>query len=361
VGTPSPSGVSIAKRSPFEARSPFDTSCRWVKIQRCPIIRGLEPTSTGASGADNEKAVATVHVMNPEPLTLFTKAELVTVYDRGEILRERKLGNPPRGRVDGWIAKVLPPGSHLEVRPAPHGMVEVVDSAYRPFYKKELYALEEAVRVIPGPPAGTRAASAPPMQNVIDALLSLEGTPYLYGGSAPSGSDIQAEALIARGLMRREDLEDPDLAMIMRSAGIDCSGLFNLATDYAFFGDSCHVYEAFGSAARVIEDDEASNAATMAKALRPLDLIVYRGHVIVALGDGRVIQAVGDGINATTFSLETGFPGHPDEKYDRVVIDEAEPILRALLHRQGRRFSSRWRFDESHFMVVGYDGLVSSQ
>ncbi len=303
--------------------------------------------------------MAILPVTNPEPLTLFTKAELVTVYDRDEILRERQLGNPPRGRVDDWIAKVLPAGSDLLVKPALHGMVEVVDSAYRPFYRKELYALEEVVEPVGAPREKAASPPLPPVEKAIETLLGMEGTPYLYGGSAPSGSDLQAEALIARGLMRREDLDDRDLAMIMRSAGIDCSGLFNLATDYAFFGDSRHVYEAFGAATRNLEGPAATQPAAMAAALRPLDLIVYRGHVIVALGDGRVIQAVGDGTNATTFSLETGFDGEPSEKYDRVVIDDAEPILRALLHRQGRTFSHRWRFDDAHFMVVGYAGLVA--
>ncbi|HGY90693.1 MAG TPA: hypothetical protein ENK43_05935 [Planctomycetes bacterium] len=302
-----------------------------------------------------------IHATNPEPLTLFTKAELATIYDREEILRERELGNPPRGRVDDWIAKVLPARSDLEVRPAPHGMVEVTQSAYRPFYKKELYALGEAVEPIPDPSPTAAPPSPPPVNEVLAALLSLEGTRYLYGGSAPSGSDIHAEALIARGLMRREDLADPDLGMIMRSAGIDCSGLFNLSTRYAFFGDSRHVYEAFGASTRHLEGLAATEPEAMSKALEPLDLIVYRGHVIVALGDGRVIQAVGDGTNARTFALETGFDGPPDEKYDRVVIDDAEPILRALVHRQGRTFSADWRFDDAHFMIVAYEGLAATR
>jgi cell wall-associated NlpC family hydrolase len=291
-------------------------------------------------------------VTNPEPLTLLTQRSLVRVYDREEILRQRATGNLPRTRVDQYIAKVLPADSVLAVEDTGEpDVVRVVDCEYRPYFTKDLFALSRLVAPASWPPPFP-PRDAPDPRDVLGRLESLTGTPYLFGGSAPSGSARQGEELLRLGLFLQEDRDDSDLHQLMVSSGIDCSGLLNHTTDYYFFGDSVDVYRRFQEGLMSFPDETANDPEALAVALRPLDLIVFRRHVIIVLENARVIQAVGDGLNAVTFSQETGHRSDPLEKYNRVVIDDAVPILRALLHRQGRRFSPTWRFDEAHLMVV---------
>lgn len=301
------------------------------------------------------RPTATHHATHDEPLTLFRVPELAAVYDRRAILRAREEGRPARQEVDVHIAKVLPRGSLVAATPAAEGVVRVLDSRYRPYYRRPLYAVAEllapAGRAAPGPPP-----PAPPPAMVIERLLGLEGAPYLYGGSAVEGSPAQREALLARGLFDPRDAADPELDRIMTSTGLDCSGLFNVATGYAFFGDTRHLYHRFAAGLREVPPRARRDPAAVAEHLRPLDVLLYRGHMIVALGDDRVIQAVGDGYNARTFCEETGHAGPPLEKYDRVRVDDAEPILRALLIRQGRSIATEWRLDDHHLMIVRYPG-----
>lgn len=295
--------------------------------------------------------MASLPVRTSEPLTLFTSPDLGRIYDRVAMLDDLAHGRLPRQRADRFIAKVLPAGSELVVEPHDDRLCHVVDCAYRPFYRKELYALAELLTPIEHN-AVPRHHDPPPDEQVLAALRAQVGTPYLFGGSAPRGSEAQANALVRAGLFEIDDLGSTQLLQIARSAGIDCSGLFNLATQYSFFGDSKDVYQRFAHG--LVPLPESATAQQVAAVLEPLDIVIFRGHMLIALGDGNVIQAVGDGRNAETFSQATGHPGPPFEKYNRVVIDEAEPILTALLELQGRRCSPDWHLDDEHVMVVRY-------
>ena len=288
---------------------------------------------------------------NPEALTLFTIPTLSQIYHREEILRERDLGGLPRTRADRYFAKVLPPMSPMSVEPAADGIVRIIDCSYRPFYRRELFAIAELLRPVASadlPPT----PALPPVDSVLSSLHEQLGVRYLFGGSAASGSPSQAEALIRRGLFLPEDERDADLQRLLHSQGLDCSGLFNLCSNYHFFGDSKDVYDVFRKGLLSFDASHPPSAGPLSRMLRPLDLIVQRGHVMIVIENQRVIQSVGDGTNATTFSRTTGWSGDPHDKYDRVVIDDLEPILEALLDHQARRLSSRWSLDDAHLMVV---------
>jgi hypothetical protein len=286
-----------------------------------------------------------------EPLTLFTVADVSALYDRAALHADLAATRLPRQRVDRRIAKVLPAGSVLRVDDVTRDVVRVVDCAYRPFFEKELFALNCGLEPAPFGSTWERPA-IPPSERILERLLAFEGVRYLFGGSAPEGSDRQMRWLVESERLLPDDLAQPDLRRLARSAGIDCSGLFNAATEYAFFGDTKDVYSRF--ARSLVRLPGAVDARMLADALEPLDIVLFRGHMLLALGGGRVIQAVGDGVNATTFAAETGHGGPPFTKYDRVVIDSAEPIFNALLQRQGRRFSADWRMDDAHFMIVRF-------
>lgn len=286
-----------------------------------------------------------------EPLTLFTTPDPAALYDRSRLLLEARSGRLPRRLVDRSIAKVLPAGSVLAVEPLARNVVRVVDCAYRPYFEKELFAWDVALLEL-APGSTWDRPSIPPASRVLERLRGFEGVRYLFGGSAPEGSDAQLRHLLAIEAVTPEDLADPDLRRLARSAGIDCSGLFNAATEYAFFGDTKDVYARF--ARGLVKLPGLPDPRRLADALEPLDIVIFRGHLLLAIGDGRVIQAVGDGRNAAAFAAATGHRGKPFEKYDRVVVDAAEPIFDALIAAQGRRYSPDWRLDDDHFMIVRY-------
>ncbi len=291
-------------------------------------------------------------VTNPEPLTLYTTPDLERLYQRAALSAELSAGRLPRLLVDRAIAKVLPRGSVFSVDPFAPGIVRIRECAYRPYFEKDLFAIDSLVVDTERTSDDWRTPQPPSRVAVLARLLSCEGIPYLFGGSAPEGSAAQAAAIIDRGWLEAADLSIPELRQVLLSSGIDCSGLFNLATQYAFFGDSKDVYRAWARSLVRFDAGSAERPEELAAALEPCDIILFRGHMTIALGDGRVIQAVGDGRNAQTFADETGYTGPPWTKYNRVAIDEPAPILRALLHRQGRRYSSDWRLDDQHFMIL---------
>jgi hypothetical protein len=284
-----------------------------------------------------------------EPFTLYTTTDPLALYDRARLLRDVADGRPPRLHVDRAIAKVLPAGSRFTVADESGDVVRIVDCEYRPYFEKELYGLRALLGDADSSPPPPRPRPSPAA--MVESLRALEGTRYLFGGSAPQGSAAQAKLLLERGRFAPADFEHPDLLRLARSSGIDCSGLLNVATAYGFFGDSKDVYARFRDGLLAI-DGSPQDAKTLAAALEPLDVVLFVGHLLIGLGGGKVIQAVGDGRNAGDFARATGFAGRPLEKYDRVVIDDAEPILEALLVLQGRRYSPEWRFDDTHFLIV---------
>ncbi len=292
--------------------------------------------------------------LSREPVTLFTTRDLPRVYDRAAMLLDRAAGRLLRQRVDRNIAKVLPAGSVLRADfRGDDGMAQVTDCAYHPYFRKDLFAIASTLEPLPtgSDPTWSRP-SVPPDARVLERMLALVGVPYLFGGSAPEGSDSQERAVLERGLLELTDMQDGEMRRVARSSGIDCSGLFNVATEYSFFGDTKDVYARFQRGLLRLEG--RPSAADLADALEPLDIVIFEGHMLLGLGDGRVIQAVGDGKNAESFSKATGHVGPPFHKYNRVVVDAAEPIFEALLEIQGRAYSPDWRLDDAHFMVVSY-------
>ena len=119
-------------------------------------------------------------------------------------------------------------------------------------------ATPERTRVLPG------------LAEVQRALLEALGRPYVWGGNLKDGV-----ALIGKLYPRGETL-----------AGVDCSGLLYEATDGYTARNSSHL-TAFGAPVPVA----GLTPEGIAQRLRPLDLIVYKGHVMVVLDRDRIIQS----------------------------------------------------------------------
>ena len=271
---------------------------------------------------------------NPEPLVLFDRERPQEIFDRDGFFELRAKGTLGRKALDTRIHKVLPAWSRFKVantsQPSNH-LVRVEETDYSPFCDHPLHVLPDLVIKATFDHPRHSPARSIDVGMALNRLRSAVDVPYLWGGTSLKGSPRQAEWLVERGFFSASDLEDRELGALVYGRGFDCSGLFNWATEYAFFGDVRHLHGLYD---RVQVHSLTVNGAVAA--LQPLDLIVYPGHVIIALGDGEVIQAVGEGENAEAFAQSTGWSGLPLDKYDRVVIDRADDIFGGLLEVQER-------------------------
>jgi cell wall-associated NlpC family hydrolase len=106
---------------------------------------------------------------------------------------------------------------------------------------------------------------------VQERLLAALGKPYVWGGNLKDGVPLlrefypQAEPLI----------------------GVDCSGLLYEATD-GFTPRNTSALTSFGRAVQVA----GLSPERIAQRLQPLDLIVWKGHVMVVLDGDSIIQSV---------------------------------------------------------------------
>jgi len=119
-------------------------------------------------------------------------------------------------------------------------------------------------------PAPERSRALPGLAEVQRALLAALGTPYVWGGNLRDGVPLLAKLYPGSDAL----------------AGVDCSGLLYQATDGCTPRNS---FDLIGFGAPVPVAGLSPRA--IAHKLRPLDLIVWKGHVMVLLDRESVIQS----------------------------------------------------------------------
>jgi hypothetical protein len=133
----------------------------------------------------------------------------------------------------------------------------------------------------------SRGPSLPPREEIVSALRASVGSSYVWGGNVRSGVPELAEWFY-KGI-REDDKQRLTLA------GLDCSGLLYHATG-GWTPRNTSQLIAFGQGV-AIDGKQSAEIATM---LQPLDLIVWNGHVIIALDRQTAIES----------RLECGKPGN---------------------------------------------------
>lgn len=128
-----------------------------------------------------------------------------------------------------------------------------------------------------------RPRTLPGVAEIQQRLSSAVGKPYVWGGNVKDGVP----------LLRKYYLQGDALA------GVDCSGLLYEATD-GFTLRNTSALIGFGEAVPVA----GLSAGAIARRLKPLDLLVWNGHVMIVLDDDSVIQsrmgcAGGGGVSVT--------------------------------------------------------------
>lgn len=120
-------------------------------------------------------------------------------------------------------------------------------------------------------PFQERPRALPGLSQVRQRLLAALGKPYVWGGNLKDGVPLLRE------LYPRADL----------LAGVDCSGLLYEATD-GFTPRNTSALTAFGAKVQVA----GLSPERIAQKLQPLDLIVWKGHVMIVLDRDTIIESV---------------------------------------------------------------------
>ncbi len=130
-----------------------------------------------------------------------------------------------------------------------------------------------------------REVALPAREEIIAALQELEGVPYRWGGNVPDGI---VEQLKFYPIGEIEDYQD--FIAENRSAwileGVDCSGMLYAATQGATPRNTSELV-GYGTAVAIAGLD----AEAIIQKLEPLDLIVWKGHVLVVLDSETVIES----------------------------------------------------------------------
>jgi len=110
----------------------------------------------------------------------------------------------------------------------------------------------------------------PSLGEVQQGLLASLGRPYVWGGNLRDGVELLGKLY-------------PEADTL---AGVDCSGMLYEATN-GFTPRNSSTLTSFGSPVAVA----GLSAESIAQRLLPLDLIVWKGHVMVVLDRDRIIQS----------------------------------------------------------------------
>lgn len=141
------------------------------------------------------------------------------------------------------------------------GILKVTTDDYPYAPAKGLFIDSRLVSITDKPPP-RRSRHLPRQDELIRKLRALEGTPYVWGGNVSGGVD-------GWGL-----------------AGVDCSGLLYEVTD-GWTPRNTSSLGTFGDQVAIA----GLSASALAAILRPLDLIVWPGHVLIMLDNGEIIES----------------------------------------------------------------------
>jgi len=168
-------------------------------------------------------------------------------------------------------------------------------------------------------PPTSRKIILPPREQLLKTLADSVGSPYTWGGNVRNG----VPELLDYFYRNVSNSSRPQLTL----AGLDCSGLlYNATSGWTPRNTSDLIH--FGQPVAV----DGKNAATIAGILEPLDLIVWKGHVLIVLDNQMVIES----------RLECGKPGNGG-----VVITPLQKRLEEIMGT--RKPLNKWPDDLKKF------------
>ncbi len=163
----------------------------------------------------------------------------------------------------------------------------VATDEYTPPPGVELYTdlrFLKVVDTIPPP----RKPMLPARDEIAASLKTAVGTPYIWGGNHPEGAPGMLRYYSGKALK-------PDKAGAFMLAGLDCSGLLYHATGGFTPRNSSDLVH-YGRGLKV----KGKSGKEIAAMLRPLDLLAWNGHLVIALDSETAIES----------ALSCGTPGN---------------------------------------------------
>lgn len=127
-----------------------------------------------------------------------------------------------------------------------------------------------------------RAATLPAKEEIIKTLKSRVGSRYVWGGNSPDGV-VQLLSWYPPAERSRLSQADKNL---WKLAGVDCSGLLYEATD-GYTPRNTSALVNYGKGVAIA----GKSREVITAALKPLDLLVWPGHVLIVIDDNNVIES----------------------------------------------------------------------
>jgi hypothetical protein len=164
--------------------------------------------------------------------------------------------------------------------PRQEGTVYRVTTADYPYPAKGGYYLDSRfVRPVDGKPP-ERTKRLPRQEVILDYLRGTVGARYVWGGNQRGGVAELLKLYPPAGVIPAQVRD------IWQLKGVDCSGLLYEATAGAVPRNTSALVD-YGQPVAVA----GRSAAEIAELLKPLDLLVWSGHVLIVLDRGEVIES----------------------------------------------------------------------
>ena len=125
-----------------------------------------------------------------------------------------------------------------------------------------------------------RARRLPSMNEILDRMARMEGVRYVWGGNVPGGIPELLQYYPPAGKLTLRE------TALWTLRGVDCSGLLYEATNGATPRNTSDMIY-YGEPV----DIQGLSAEAIAARLRPLDLIVWKGHVIIVFDEKHTIES----------------------------------------------------------------------
>ncbi len=202
-------------------------------------------------------------------------------------------------------------------------LIYKVRTAEYPSPASGLYVDSRFVKVFSAPlPA--RAKKLPPKQTILDRMLKNQGHRYVWGANDSRGIPDLLRYYPPVGSI---SLKDRGLWSLK---GLDCSGLLYEASDGATPRNTSGLIS-FGESVPI----KGRTVLEIAEQLEPLDLIVWKGHVIIVFDKNRTIESClrcSEQGGVTVRDLKTALAGvmetrTPANSYPLTASGAAKPFV----------------------------------
>ena len=159
----------------------------------------------------------------------------------------------------------------------------IVRASTREYPYQDVYVDRRFLDFVQTEPA-ERPRSMPTIPTILDTLHSLVGTRYIWGGTWPSGIpsllDYYPPQIDVSQL-------NPLIADTWQLKGVDCSGLLHYATDGDTPRNTSQLVH-YGKPVSI----EGKNPEEIVENLNDLDLIVWKGHVVIVWDSSLSIESL---------------------------------------------------------------------